>query len=343
MSNSHTHSSADYHGNHPHSQLVYRRSPRIPRGPYDHYFGRRHHSSVYHQLITRLLNDDEPYLSRDDQGTITDPQNYQSVPSPGIHTEYSIGTRINNVSGRDSMDSLLRTALAENLQGQSSQNWHNSPHYSQSTSELNDDIRMIELSRLMTENQSSPASLLNDEQYALRHRGTITPHNYQSEASNGINISILSDPDSVDSGLRSSVADNLQGLDDLEQYLTGFYDPIDLEVYMDDQKEKDEDVILNYFKTRTHHVVAPKDGLNNATLTEEVADKESADICAICQAEFEHEETIGTLQCGHEYHVDCINQWLLRKKDCPMCRASALPFTSTKTIETDSILGLVWE
>ncbi|XP_059285972.1 E3 ubiquitin-protein ligase RING1-like [Lycium ferocissimum] len=110
---------------------------------------------------------------------------------------------------------------------------------------------------------------------------------------------------------------------------------------MDDEKEKEEDVILGYFETRTHHVVAPKDGVKNATLTEEAADKESADICAICQAKFEHEETIGTLQCGHEYHTHCIKQWLMRKKNCPMCRASVLPFTSTNTIETDSILGWV--
>ncbi|MCD7448594.1 hypothetical protein HAX54_044541 [Datura stramonium] len=87
--------------------------------------------------------------------------------------------------------------------------------------------------------------------------------------------------------------------------------------------ENEENAILEYFKVRTHQVAASKDGVNNS--------KEAEEICVICHTEFKHEETIGTLGCGHEYHTSCIKQWLLRKKNCPMCRASVLPFTSTKT------------
>lgn len=79
--------------------------------------------------------------------------------------------------------------------------------------------------------------------------------------------------------------------------------------------------LLEYFKTRTRLIAASKDGVNNTIENEE--------ICAICQAEFEHEQSIGTLGCGHEYHTGCINQWLLRKKDCPMCRAPVLRMHST--------------
>ncbi|MCD9645831.1 hypothetical protein HAX54_035127 [Datura stramonium] len=61
-------------------------------------------------------------------------------------------------------------------------------------------------------------------------------------------------------------------------------------------EEKEEDSILGYFKTRTHCVVALEDRVNNPTKSDE-------EICAICQVEFEHEETIETLGCGHEYHT----------------------------------------
>ncbi|KAK4345682.1 hypothetical protein RND71_035858 [Anisodus tanguticus] len=88
-----------------------------------------------------------------------------------------------------------------------------------------------------------------------------------------------------------------------------------------DEENEDEDHVLKYLKLRTHSAPA-KEGVN----PEVVADVESETCaCAICQSEYEHEEDIGTLQCGHEYHVNCIKQWLLRKKDCPMCRASVLP------------------
>lgn len=75
----------------------------------------------------------------------------------------------------------------------------------------------------------------------------------------------------------------------------------------------------------------PKDRVN-------INPEEIEEICVICHMEFEHEEIVGTLGCGHEYHAGCIKQWLLRKKDCPMCRASVVPSTLTKIyIEMHSI------
>ncbi|WMV57633.1 hypothetical protein MTR67_051018 [Solanum verrucosum] len=124
----------------------------------------------------------------------------------------------------------------------------------------------------------------------------------------GINITNLSDRDSIDRLLRS---DNQNWINP-PNYLTRF--------------DSDD----HYIKIRIHHVVVSKDGVNNPMETEE--------ICAICHMEFEHKEIIGTLGCGHEYHAGCIKQWLLRKKDCPMCRASVVPSTSTKIyIEMHSI------
>ncbi|KAG5582859.1 hypothetical protein H5410_053486 [Solanum commersonii] len=88
-----------------------------------------------------------------------------------------------------------------------------------------------------------------------------------------------------------------------------------------EEEEDDDGDVLKYLKIRTHHVVA-KDEIDTEVV--EVAEVES-DICSICLSVYEHEENIGALQCGHEYHTDCIKQWLLKKNDCPMCRASVLP------------------
>ncbi|KAG9446810.1 hypothetical protein H6P81_012938 [Aristolochia fimbriata] len=47
--------------------------------------------------------------------------------------------------------------------------------------------------------------------------------------------------------------------------------------------------------------------------------------CIICQVEYEENEKVGALDCGHDYHADCIKQWLLVKNVCPICKTSALP------------------
>ncbi|ONK69955.1 uncharacterized protein A4U43_C05F28700 [Asparagus officinalis] len=51
---------------------------------------------------------------------------------------------------------------------------------------------------------------------------------------------------------------------------------------------------------------------------------EETDPCIICQVEYEEDEIIGTLDCGHNYHGDCIKQWLLVKNLCPICKKTAL-------------------
>ncbi|KAK9085441.1 hypothetical protein Sjap_025852 [Stephania japonica] len=46
--------------------------------------------------------------------------------------------------------------------------------------------------------------------------------------------------------------------------------------------------------------------------------------CIICQLDYENEENVGILECGHEYHADCIKQWLTLKNVCPICKMPAL-------------------
>ncbi|KAL3814242.1 hypothetical protein ACJIZ3_015510 [Penstemon smallii] len=46
--------------------------------------------------------------------------------------------------------------------------------------------------------------------------------------------------------------------------------------------------------------------------------------CCICQENYIAGNEIGILDCGHEFHSDCIKQWLLLKNLCPICKMTAL-------------------
>lgn len=46
--------------------------------------------------------------------------------------------------------------------------------------------------------------------------------------------------------------------------------------------------------------------------------------CTICQEEYEAEDEMGKLDCGHFYHTRCIKQWLSQKNSCPVCKSAAM-------------------
>ncbi|XP_022766143.1 uncharacterized protein LOC111311023 isoform X2 [Durio zibethinus] len=47
--------------------------------------------------------------------------------------------------------------------------------------------------------------------------------------------------------------------------------------------------------------------------------------CSICQEEYEADEEMGKLYCGHSFHIQCIKQWLMQKNICPVCKTDAAP------------------
>lgn len=49
-------------------------------------------------------------------------------------------------------------------------------------------------------------------------------------------------------------------------------------------------------------------------------EEEEADKCTICLSEFEQEEDVRRLPCMHLFHVECVDQWLMHNKRCPICR-----------------------
>lgn len=47
--------------------------------------------------------------------------------------------------------------------------------------------------------------------------------------------------------------------------------------------------------------------------------------CAICLSEFEEREWVKEIPyCGHVFHVECIDTWLLTHVTCPLCRTAKL-------------------
>ncbi|XP_046560874.1 RING finger protein 44-like [Haliotis rubra] len=42
--------------------------------------------------------------------------------------------------------------------------------------------------------------------------------------------------------------------------------------------------------------------------------------CQVCLTAFQPGETLRTLPCLHEYHSECIDEWLKRNATCPICR-----------------------
>ncbi|KAH6798319.1 hypothetical protein C2S51_034803 [Perilla frutescens var. frutescens] len=54
-------------------------------------------------------------------------------------------------------------------------------------------------------------------------------------------------------------------------------------------------------------------------------DDGSGSECPICLGEFVDGQTIRVLpKCGHGFHVECIDKWLISHASCPNCRISPL-------------------
>lgn len=52
---------------------------------------------------------------------------------------------------------------------------------------------------------------------------------------------------------------------------------------------------------------------------------EDQDCCAICLVDFEPGETLKSISCAHKFHGDCIDEWLARRPECPLCKRSFVP------------------
>ncbi|KAJ6751219.1 hypothetical protein OIU85_001715 [Salix viminalis] len=72
-----------------------------------------------------------------------------------------------------------------------------------------------------------------------------------------------------------------------------------------------EETILKLLKQERHMPIN----------TESPADLEP---CCICQEEYAAGDDMGIIDCGHDFHTDCIKRWLMQKNLCPICKMTAL-------------------
>jgi hypothetical protein len=49
-----------------------------------------------------------------------------------------------------------------------------------------------------------------------------------------------------------------------------------------------------------------------------------ADSCSICMEEFKSGSMYKQLPCKHEYHAECISEWLRSQKKCPICQKDVI-------------------
>lgn len=45
-------------------------------------------------------------------------------------------------------------------------------------------------------------------------------------------------------------------------------------------------------------------------------------MCPVCHEEWKYGEFYFQTKCDHQYHIECLNLWFKRQKNCPVCRTS---------------------
>jgi Ring finger domain len=71
--------------------------------------------------------------------------------------------------------------------------------------------------------------------------------------------------------------------------------------------------------------------------------KEDA-VCTICLSEYEPDEDLRLLKCGHHMHKACCDTWLLQKRHCPLCKqdfATASKLIASPSTEFDVVQGSI--
>ncbi|OIT39856.1 putative e3 ubiquitin-protein ligase hip1 [Nicotiana attenuata] len=148
----------------------------------------------------------------------------------------------------------------------------------------------------------SSAHIYNNGQTTFNH--TEDPYNYQPTSECVDDVYVATD---LANYRNSSQSRNVFAPHNL------FHNSAFLDTYAQSSLEKEE-IIEKCLRTRTYC---------GSTSTSKVEVNSEGEICVICQGEYVNDEIIGTLECGHEYHISCIKKWLLRgKKTCPICRSS---------------------
>ncbi|KAI5659958.1 hypothetical protein M9H77_28751 [Catharanthus roseus] len=105
----------------------------------------------------------------------------------------------------------------------------------------------------------------------------------------------------------------------------------DLESFESFDDDDDEEEVMNMIRDSFENdQIEGNDGFSEESVMEHleirthiIKEEESDEICVVCQSEYEENEKLGRLGCGHEYHSNCIRTWLLHRKFCPICKRIA--------------------
>ena len=75
--------------------------------------------------------------------------------------------------------------------------------------------------------------------------------------------------------------------------------------------------------------------------------KDFSETCAVCIETYRVADVVRILPCKHQFHKSCIDQWLLEKRTCPMCKMDILKHygmgddsSSSHSDREDSIINL---
>eukprot|EP00931_Biecheleriopsis_adriatica_P003778 TRINITY_DN105538_c0_g1_i1.p1 TRINITY_DN105538_c0_g1~~TRINITY_DN105538_c0_g1_i1.p1 ORF type:complete len:1397 (+),score=232.54 TRINITY_DN105538_c0_g1_i1:26-4192(+) len=89
------------------------------------------------------------------------------------------------------------------------------------------------------------------------------------------------------------------------------------------------DLVTNSSETPqlSTHRMAPVDpsALDSVVARLPLRQVESEEACTICLEVPSSGEVVTTLPCCHWYHTECIREWLLHSRLCPLCKAQAVP------------------
>ncbi|KAG0263142.1 hypothetical protein BG011_009244 [Mortierella polycephala] len=66
--------------------------------------------------------------------------------------------------------------------------------------------------------------------------------------------------------------------------------------------------------------------LDNLTPDEQAQESSSLPMCSICLCEYEDLDTLRLLPCSHDFHKDCVDEWLRLKRTCPLCKQDISQF-----------------